>query len=91
MSQQQQPSDHDKHQSPEAAQNPQASTGGVIPGPDQDQNAAGNPEATTSTQENMGDGDGIRGGYGNAEQTNGMEGGEEPKPHNDLTRGGVGD
>ncbi|AIZ64424.1 hypothetical protein PK28_13405 [Hymenobacter sp. DG25B] len=45
----------------------------------------------TSTQEDMGDGEGIRGGYGNSDQTNGMEGGEDPQPHNDLTRRGVGD
>lgn len=51
------------------------STAGRIPGQeDQDPQASGNPEAT-STQENMGDGSGIRGEYGNAGQTNGMEGG----------------
>ncbi|WP_303310649.1 hypothetical protein [Hymenobacter sp. BT730] len=54
------------------------------------QPAKGQPEHT-STQEDMGDGEGIRGGYGNSDQTNGMEGGEEPQPHNDLTRRGVGD
>ncbi|UOG73739.1 hypothetical protein MTX78_16635 [Hymenobacter tibetensis] len=55
----------------------QLSTGGRIPGHDDpDPNASGNPEAT-STQENMGDGSGIRGEYGNASQTNGMEGGAD--------------
>ncbi len=39
--------------------------------------AARNPEAAIpeSTQENMGDGSGIRGGYGDSDQTNGLEGG----------------
>ncbi|MCB2407651.1 hypothetical protein [Hymenobacter lucidus] len=32
---------------------------------------------TTSTQSNMGNGDGIRGDYGDASQTNGMEGGNK--------------
>lgn len=38
-----------------------------------------NPEAAIpeSTQENMGDGAGIRGGYGDSSQTNGLEGGPE--------------
>ncbi|MBD2770295.1 hypothetical protein IC235_20605 [Hymenobacter sp. BT664] len=63
----------------------QASTGGLTPSQhaDPDQQARGNPEAGTtadgampeSTQENMGDGAGIRGEYGNASQTNGLEGG----------------
>jgi hypothetical protein len=62
----------------------QASTGGVTPSQsptnDPDQNASGNPEATTeSTQENMGDGKGIRGNYGDASQTNGMEGGPDER------------
>ncbi|HEX8424772.1 hypothetical protein [Hymenobacter sp.] len=55
----------------------QLSTAGRIPGQDDpDLKASGNPEAT-STQENMGDGSGIRGEYGNAGQTNGMEGGPD--------------
>ncbi|MBT2557917.1 hypothetical protein J7E24_08980 [Hymenobacter sp. ISL-91] len=38
-----------------------------------------NPEAAIpeSTQEDMGDGTGIRGGYGNSDQTNGLEGGPQ--------------
>ena len=38
-----------------------------------------NPEGTIpeSTQENMGDGAGIRGGYGDSDQTNGLEGGPQ--------------
>ncbi|SFQ71396.1 hypothetical protein [Hymenobacter arizonensis] len=74
----------------------QASTGGVTTSQnaDTDQNASGNPEAGTaadgaipeSTQENMGDGAGIRGEYGNASQTNGMEGGpDSPKTDTELT------
>ncbi|SDY05652.1 hypothetical protein [Hymenobacter psychrophilus] len=41
--------------------------------------ADGNPEAgiPESTQEDMGDGAGIRGGYGNSDQTNGLEGGPQ--------------
>ena len=31
-----------------------------------------------STQEDMGDGAGIRGDYGNSDQTNGLEGGSQP-------------
>jgi hypothetical protein len=69
----------------------QASTGGVTPSQspvnDPDQNASGNPEATTeSTQENMGDGKGIRGDYGNPSKTTGMEGGPDtPKTDTELT------
>ncbi|WP_426061876.1 hypothetical protein [Hymenobacter sp. B1770] len=74
----------------------QASTGGVTTSQnaDTDQNASGNPEAGTaadgaipeSTQENMGDGAGIRGEYGNASQTNGMEGGpDSPETDTELT------
>ena len=75
----------------------QASTGGetTSQGTDQDQNASGNPEAGTtadgampeSTQQNMGDGAGIRGEYGNASQTNGMEGGPDA-PESDTERTG---
>jgi hypothetical protein len=74
----------------------QASTGGQTTdqNADQDQNASGNPEAGTtqdgatpnSTQQNMGDGAGIRGEYGNASQTNGMEGGpDKPQTDTELT------
>ena len=73
-----------------------ASTGGATPDQhaDQDANAAGNPEAgtaqdgalPTSTQQNMGDGAGIRGDYGNASQTNGLEGGPDaPATDTELT------
>ena len=68
----------------------QASTGGATPDPgtDPNQNAPGNPEAGTaadgaipeSTQEHMGDGAGIRGDYGDASQTNGLEGGPATPP-----------
>jgi hypothetical protein len=58
----------------------QMSTAGRIPGQDDpDPKASGNPEAT-STQENMGDGSGIRGNYGDAGQTNGLEGGPDSAP-----------
>lgn len=54
------------------------STAGPITNPDadRDQNASGNPE--TATQEDLAssDGAGIRGDYGDADQTNGLEGGE---------------
>ena len=72
----------------------QASTGGetTTQGTDRDQNATDNPEAgaiPTSTQENMGDGAGIRGDYGNASQTNGLEGGpdtpDQPMTDTELT------
>ena len=77
----------------------QASTGGqtTAQGTDRDQNASGNPEAgtaadgamPTSTQENMGDGAGIRGDYGDASQTNGLEGGpntpDQPLTDTELT------
>lgn len=61
------------------------STAGTVPHQhkqqgDADQNASGNPETVSSTQENMGDGAGIRGEYGNSSQTNGMEGGPESAP-----------
>ena len=55
------------------------STGGPITNPDADPdpNASGNPE--TATQEDLAssDGAGIRGDYGDAEQTNGLEGGTD--------------
>lgn len=55
---------------------------------DQDPQASGNPEAT-STQENLGDGAGIRGDYGNASQTNGAEGVSDDAPEDaeDAGRG----
>ena len=65
----------------------QASTGGETPdqGANRNQNARGNPETGTapngtspeSTQQDMGDGAGIRGDYGNTDQTNGLEGGPD--------------
>ncbi len=76
----------------------QASTGGQTTNQNQnadpDQNASGNPEAGTaedgaipsSTQEHMGDGAGIRGDYGNASQTNGLEGApDQPRTDTELT------
>ncbi|MDO7877197.1 hypothetical protein Q5H93_20795 [Hymenobacter sp. ASUV-10] len=44
------------------------------------------PDKTTSTQQNMGDGAGIRGDYGDASQTNGLEGGpDETETDTELT------
>ncbi|MCB2378318.1 hypothetical protein LGH70_12030 [Hymenobacter sp. BT635] len=53
---------------------------------EQNQNNGGQNNATTSTQSNMGNGDGIRGEYGDASQTNGMEGGSNAgnKDENDT-------
>ena len=51
--------------------------------PDQDASSPSAPSPAkdgatpSSTQENMGDGAGIRGDYGNASQTNGLEGGPD--------------
>ena len=40
----------------------------------------------SSTQQNMGDGTGIRGDYGDANQTNGLEGGpDRPQTDTELT------
>ncbi len=57
----------------------QPSTGGPITNPDADgdQYASGNPETVTQEDLASSDGAGIRGDYGDAEQTNGLEGGEE--------------
>ncbi len=68
----------------------QAST----PSPDSENNATVNatpdtapdtqtssgPAIPSSTQQNMGDGAGIRGDYGDASQTNGLEGGPDERP-----------
>ena len=74
----------------------QAST----PGPDSENEAtvnatpdtapdeqASTSTTATSTQQNMGDGAGIRGDYGDASQTNGLEGGpdETDAPDQPLT------
>lgn len=60
----------------------QPSTGGPTtnqnPDADPDPNASGNPE--TAIQEELGDGAGIRGGYGDASQENGLEGGVDSAP-----------
>lgn len=56
------------------------STGGPITNQDADRdpNASGNPETVTQADLASSDGAGIRGDYGDAEQTNGLEGGEAP-------------
>lgn len=55
------------------------STGGPITNQDADRdpNASGNPETVTQADLANSDGAGIRGDYGDAEQTNGLEGGEK--------------
>ena len=45
------------------------------PTADGDQYASGNPETVTQEDLSRSDGAGIRGDYGDAEQTNGLEGG----------------
>ena len=56
------------------------------PRPDQAPTPKEGPTAPQSTQENMGDGAGIRGDYGNASQTNGLEGGPAgPEPEQAMT------
>ena len=64
---------------PDKAADEQPSTGSTIP---------------SSTQQNMGDGAGIRGDYGDASQTNGLEGGptgydpdtpDQPETDTELT------
>lgn len=54
---------------------------------DTDANTASSGNAATSTQQNMGDGSGIRGDYGDASQTNGLEGGPDAvdQPDKPLT------
>ena len=93
------PEQHPTDPRPSGYDPDQASTGGPTPaqGTDRDQNASGNPEAgtaadgamPTSTQEHMGDGAGIRGDYGDASQTNGLEGGpatpDQPLTDTELT------
>ncbi|MDJ0366894.1 hypothetical protein QMK33_17215 [Hymenobacter sp. H14-R3] len=67
----------DSNRPSEIEEGAQPSTAGPITNPDADgdQYASGNPE--TATQEDLAgsDGAGIRGDYGDAEQTNGLEGG----------------
>ena len=50
---------------------------------------ATSPTTSSSTQQNMGDGAGIRGDYGDASQTNGLEGGpdtpDQPETDTELT------
>ena len=64
------------------ASDPQPSTAGPAtnqnPDADPDPNASGNPE--TAISDELGDGAGIRGGYGDASQENGLEGGPEAAP-----------
>ncbi len=83
---QQNPNPEQKQKADAEIQADQMSTAGRIPGQDDpDPKASGNPEAT-STQANMGDGAGIRGEYGDASQTNGMEGGPDSAPDGSPTQ-----
>ena len=53
---------------------------------DSDTTTESTSNAPSSTQQNMGDGAGIRGDYGNASQTNGLEGGPNtPQTDTELT------
>ena len=56
---------------------------------DSDTTTESTSNAPSSTQQNMGDGAGIRGDYGNASQTNGLEGGpdqpDQPMTDTELT------
>ena len=63
----------------EIEENKVPSTGGPITNQDADPdpNASGNPETVTQEDLSSSDGAGIRGDYGDAEQTNGLEGGDE--------------
>lgn len=64
--------------------NGETSTGGTVADQNQaadpDQNANGNPETATQEDLSSSDGAGIRGGYGDASQENGLEGGPESAP-----------
>ena len=64
------------------------STGGPITNPDADTdpNASGNPETVTQSDLANSDGAGIRGDYGDSDQTTGLEGGEQSPA--DLRRHG---
>jgi hypothetical protein len=60
----------------------------INPEPDSAPDAAPVSPSTipSSTPENLGDGSGIRGGYGDASQTNGLEGGpDQPLTDTELT------
>ncbi|MGI4742193.1 MAG: hypothetical protein ACRYG7_44110 [Janthinobacterium lividum] len=63
----------------EIEENKMPSTGGPITNQDADRdpNASGNPETVTQADLASSDGAGIRGDYGDASQTTGLEGGEE--------------
>ena len=77
---QQNPNEDPKQKAAAQQQAAQMSTAGLIPDQgDPDPKASGNPESTI-TQSSMGNGAGIRGNYGDASQTNGMEGGPDSAP-----------
>jgi len=77
------PSTPDDSAERDATVNPTPDTAPSTP----DAAPAGQPGALpSSTQQNMGDGAGIRGDYGDASQTNGLEGGPDPAtPDQPLT------
>ncbi|NVO31963.1 hypothetical protein [Hymenobacter lapidiphilus] len=68
-----------KDQQPNAAATVADGAGEAAQQTDSPATTGANPDAAIpeSTQEDMGDGAGIRGGYGNSDQTNGLEGGPQ--------------
>lgn len=71
------PDPHDQ-QPTDAQPSTAGPTTNQTPAADPDPNASGNPE--TAIQEELGDGAGVRGGYGDASQENGVEGGVNSAP-----------
>ena len=64
---------------------PDPQTNPTDPRPDQATPKPTQDPIPESTQENMGDGAGIRGDYGDASQTNGLEGGPDEQSDTELT------
>ena len=87
----------DPQENPTDPRPDQATTGNAAPDTQADRPEEQSPDQAatnmttsapipSSTQQNMGDGAGIRGDYGNASQTNGLEGGpDEPATDTELT------
>jgi hypothetical protein len=84
----------DTQENPTDPRPDQASTGNAAPDNQTNQPEEQSPDQAatntttsapipSSTQQNMGDGTGIRGDYGDASQTNGLEGGPD-KPQTDT-------
>lgn len=87
----------DPQETPTDPRPDQATTGNATPDTQTDRPEEQSPDQAatntttsapipSSTQQHMGDGAGIRGDYGNASQTNGLEGGpDEPQTDTELT------